>query len=52
MVAPILIRQPTTSLSLEGKTSGLIGIKRRSDHWFLDKLYLLPRYQSRGSAAI
>ena len=27
---------------------GLIGVDRRVDFWFLDKLYLLPAYQRRG----
>jgi GNAT superfamily N-acetyltransferase len=35
-------------IELEGQDIGLIGIRRCSDHWFLDKLYLLPRYQNRG----
>jgi hypothetical protein len=25
---------------------GLIGVDRRSDYWFLDKLYLLPAYEN------
>ena len=33
---------------LAGQDIGLIGIRRCSDHWFLDKLYLLPAYQNRG----
>jgi GNAT superfamily N-acetyltransferase len=27
---------------------GLMGVERYVDHWFLDKLYLLPVYQNRG----
>ena len=27
---------------------GMMGVERRVDHWFLDKLYLLPAYQNRG----
>lgn len=35
-------------VQLAGREIGLIGVDRRSDFWFLDKLYLLPAYQSRG----
>jgi len=38
-------------IKLGGQDIGLIGIRRRSDHWFFDKLYLLPRYQNRGFGA-
>jgi hypothetical protein len=31
-------------IQLAGREIGLIGIDRRSDFWFLDKLYLLPAY--------
>jgi GNAT superfamily N-acetyltransferase len=35
-------------IQLDGSDIGLIGVERRSDHWFLDKLYLLPPYQNQG----
>jgi GNAT superfamily N-acetyltransferase len=35
-------------VELAGCDIGLIGVDRRSDFWFLDKLYLLPAYQNRG----
>jgi GNAT superfamily N-acetyltransferase len=35
-------------IQLAGRDIGLIGVDRRSDSWFLDKLYLLPAYQRRG----
>ncbi|HEY1806396.1 MAG TPA: GNAT family N-acetyltransferase [Terracidiphilus sp.] len=35
-------------IQLAGHDIGLIGVDRRSDGWFLDKLYLLPAYQNRG----
>jgi GNAT superfamily N-acetyltransferase len=35
-------------IQLAGRDIGLIGVDRRSDCWFLDKLYLLPAYQNRG----
>jgi GNAT superfamily N-acetyltransferase len=35
-------------IQLAGTDIGLIGVERRSDHWFLDKLYLLPAYQNQG----
>jgi GNAT superfamily N-acetyltransferase len=35
-------------IQLAGRDIGLIGINRRSDCWFLDKLYLLPAYQNQG----
>jgi GNAT superfamily N-acetyltransferase len=35
-------------IQLAGRDIGLIGVDRRSDGWFLDKLYLLPAYQNRG----
>ena len=35
-------------IQLTGIDIGLIGVERRPDHWFLDKLYLLPAYQNRG----
>jgi GNAT superfamily N-acetyltransferase len=34
-------------IQLAGRDIGLIGVDRRSDCWFLDKLYLLPAYQNR-----
>jgi len=27
---------------------GIIGFERHSDHWILEKLYVLPAYQNRG----
>jgi hypothetical protein len=33
-------------IQLAERDIGLIGVDRRSDHWFLDKLYLLPTYQN------
>jgi GNAT superfamily N-acetyltransferase len=27
---------------------GLIAIERRSDHWFLSRMYVLPEFQNRG----
>jgi GNAT superfamily N-acetyltransferase len=35
-------------IKLAGRDIGLIGVDRRSDAWFLDKLYLLPTYQNHG----
>jgi GNAT superfamily N-acetyltransferase len=35
-------------IQLAGTDIGIIGIERHSDHWFLDKFYLLPAYQNRG----
>ncbi len=35
-------------IQLDGRDIGLIGVVRRSDHWFLDKLYLLPAFQDQG----
>jgi GNAT superfamily N-acetyltransferase len=35
-------------VQLAGCDVGLIGVVRRSDGWFLDKLYLLPAYQNQG----
>jgi GNAT superfamily N-acetyltransferase len=35
-------------IQLAPRDIGLIGVNRRSDGWFLDKLYLLPVYQNRG----
>jgi hypothetical protein len=31
-------------IQLAGRDIGLIGVDRRSDHWFLSKLYLLPAH--------
>jgi GNAT superfamily N-acetyltransferase len=31
-----------------GSDIGIVGIERHSDHWVLDKFYLLPAYQHRG----
>jgi GNAT superfamily N-acetyltransferase len=35
-------------IQLAGRDIGLIGVDRRSDHWFLNKLYLLPAHQNQG----
>jgi len=35
-------------IRLDGTDIGIIGVERHSDHWFLEKLYLLPAYQNRG----
>ena len=35
-------------IRLADRDIGLIGVDRRSDFWFIDKLYLLPAYQSQG----
>jgi GNAT superfamily N-acetyltransferase len=35
-------------IQLAGRDIGLIGVERRPDGWFLDKLYLLPAYQNQG----
>jgi GNAT superfamily N-acetyltransferase len=35
-------------IQLAGRDIGLTGVDRRSDCWFLDKLYLLPAYQNHG----
>lgn len=35
-------------IQLYGCDIGLMGVDRRSDCWFLDKLYLLPAYQNQG----
>jgi GNAT superfamily N-acetyltransferase len=35
-------------IQLAGRDIGLMGVDRRPDFWFLDKLYVLPTYQRRG----
>ena len=35
-------------IQLARRDIGIIGVDRRSDYWFLDKLYLLPSYQNQG----
>jgi len=35
-------------IQLDGRDIGLIGVDRRRDFWFLDKLYVLPAYQRQG----
>jgi len=35
-------------IQLAGRDIGLLGVDRRSDFWFIDKLYLLPDCQSQG----
>jgi GNAT superfamily N-acetyltransferase len=35
-------------IQLAGNDVGLFGVDRSSDHWFLDKLYILPAHQNRG----
>jgi GNAT superfamily N-acetyltransferase len=35
-------------IQLAGRAIGLMGVDRRSNYWFLDKLYLLPPYQNQG----
>jgi GNAT superfamily N-acetyltransferase len=35
-------------IQLAGRDIGMIGVDRRSDFWFIDKLYLLPAYQRQG----
>jgi GNAT superfamily N-acetyltransferase len=35
-------------IQLDGRDIGLMGVDRRADCWFLDKLYLLPAYQNQG----
>jgi GNAT superfamily N-acetyltransferase len=35
-------------IQFAGRDIGLIGVDRRSDCWFLDKLYILPAYQNQG----
>lgn len=35
-------------IHLAGRDIGIIGVDRRPDCWFLDKLYLLPAYQNQG----
>ena len=35
-------------VQLAGRDIGLIGVDRRSDHWLLNKLYLLPEHQNQG----
>ena len=35
-------------VQLEGQDIGLLGVERHPDHWFIDKLYLLPAYQRQG----
>ena len=31
-----------------GRDIGMVGVDRRPDFWFIDKLYLLPAYQNQG----
>jgi len=35
-------------IQLCGRDIGLFGVSRHADHWFVEKLYLLPPYQNRG----
>jgi GNAT superfamily N-acetyltransferase len=35
-------------VQLAGRDIGMVGVDRRPDFWFIDKLYLLPAYQNRG----
>jgi GNAT superfamily N-acetyltransferase len=35
-------------IQIDGHDIGLMGVDRRLDCWFLEKLYLLPAYQNRG----
>lgn len=35
-------------IQLAGTDIGLFGVNRASDHWFIDKLYVLPAYQNQG----
>lgn len=35
-------------IQLAGQDIGLMGVDRRSDFWFLRKLYLLPAHQKQG----
>jgi GNAT superfamily N-acetyltransferase len=35
-------------IQLAGRDIGVFGVDCRSDHWVLDKLYLLPAYQNQG----
>jgi GNAT superfamily N-acetyltransferase len=35
-------------IQLAGHDIGLMGVDRRSEFWFLDKLYVLPAFQRRG----
>lgn len=35
-------------IQLAGRDIGLIGVDRRSDHWLVTKLYLLPANQNQG----
>src|SRR5262249_27391089 len=35
-------------IQLDRTDIGVIGVERHSDHWFLEKLYLLPAYQNQG----
>src|SRR5262249_49419028 len=35
-------------IQLSGRDIGLIGVDRRSDVWFVSKLYLLPAHQRQG----
>jgi GNAT superfamily N-acetyltransferase len=35
-------------VELAGRHVGLMGVERLSDHWFIEKIYLLPAFQNRG----
>jgi GNAT superfamily N-acetyltransferase len=35
-------------IQLAGNDIGLFGVDRSSDHWFLDKFYILPAHQNCG----
>jgi ribosomal protein S18 acetylase RimI-like enzyme len=35
-------------VELADKPIGLMGVERLNDHWFIDKLYLMPAFQNRG----
>ena len=39
-------------VQLAGQDIGLMGVDRRSDSWFLEKLYLLPAYQNLGIGSL
>lgn len=39
-------------VQLDGQDIGLFGVERRPDHWYIDKLYLLPSYQNKGLGSV
>ncbi len=39
-------------IELADERIGLMGVEKLDDHWFIDKLYLMPAFQNRGIGSI